>query len=118
MADTANKEQQPPGTDGEKVSKNALKKAEKAKAKADLIADKKAVTAGDAAGAANDAADAVDVSKDRYGDLPLIQSEEKVDRKLVKVKDLNGDLANQLVWLRGRLQVCILLLDSFYCCCV
>ena len=42
-----------------------------------------------------------DYSKDRYGNLPLIQSTEKPERSMLKVQDLTaGDVK---VWLRGRL---------------
>ena len=42
-----------------------------------------------------------DYSKDLYGVLPLIQSTEKPERKLLKVKELSAGDAK--VWLRGRL---------------
>jgi aspartyl/asparaginyl-tRNA synthetase len=35
--------------------------------------------------------------------LPLIQSQEKVDRKLYPVRDINETLAKQTIWVRGRL---------------
>ncbi|OQV23324.1 Aspartate--tRNA ligase, cytoplasmic [Hypsibius exemplaris] len=101
----ADKEQVPPvdGVDGAKLSKGALKKAEKAAKKAEIIAEKKAQV-GDTAPA--DPADGEDVSQGHYGEQPLIQSKEKVDRNLIKVKELskeNGKLVDQLVWIRGRL---------------
>lgn len=49
--------------------------------------------------------DGEDYSKGLYGLYPLIQSKEKVDRALVNVSDLNADLADKKVWLRGRLFV-------------
>jgi hypothetical protein len=73
------------------VSKNAAKKAEKEKEKAAKkaeFAEKKAAT-GDS-GTVSNSTDAEDISKDFYGDLPLIQSKEKVTRDLGKVKDLTG----------------------------
>jgi aspartyl-tRNA synthetase len=101
--DSANKEQKPPADaeDGQKLSKNALKKAEKAAKKAEFVAEKKA-TSGDTTTV--EPADLEDVARDRYGDLPLIQSREKVTRDLLKVRDLDGSMADQLVWLRARVQ--------------
>lgn len=46
-----------------------------------------------------------DYSKDFYGNLPLIQSKEKVDRTLVNVSELNLNLVDTKVWLRGRVFV-------------
>lgn len=46
-----------------------------------------------------------DVSKNFYGNFPLIQSKEKIDRKLLNVSDLNASLAETKVWVRGRLFV-------------
>ncbi len=44
-----------------------------------------------------------DYSSQFYGVLPLIQSKEKVDRKLYDVSELNESMADQKVWTRGRL---------------
>lgn len=49
--------------------------------------------------------DEEDYSKGLYGLYPLIQSKEKVDRVLVNVSDLNSELADTKVWIRGRLFV-------------
>jgi len=46
-----------------------------------------------------------DVSKDLYGVFPLIQSDRKIDRELVDVSKLNGNLADTKLWVRGRLFV-------------
>lgn len=46
-----------------------------------------------------------DYSKGLYGNLPLIQSKEKVDRTLVNVSDLKLNLVDSKIWLRGRLFV-------------
>ncbi|XP_076456019.1 aspartate--tRNA ligase, cytoplasmic-like isoform X2 [Babylonia areolata] len=44
-----------------------------------------------------------DVSEGRYGNLPLNQSQEKVQRKIHKVCELTSALADQKVWVRARL---------------
>lgn len=44
-----------------------------------------------------------DVSKGRYGDFGIVQSKEKLDRKLIYVKDLTPALHEQKIWTRGRL---------------
>ncbi|XP_048340454.1 aspartate--tRNA ligase, cytoplasmic [Sphaerodactylus townsendi] len=44
-----------------------------------------------------------DYAKERYGVLPLIQSQEKPDRVLVQIKDLTGVKADEVVWVRGRI---------------
>ena len=49
--------------------------------------------------------DEEDYSKGLYGNYPLIQSKEKVDRVLANVSELNADLADTKIWLRGRLFV-------------
>lgn len=46
-----------------------------------------------------------DISKGLYGNFPLIQSKEKVDRTLVDVCNLKPELADSQVWVRGRLFV-------------
>lgn len=45
-----------------------------------------------------------DVSEGCYGNLPLIQSRERIDRKILALKELTADLADQKVWVRARLQ--------------
>lgn len=57
----------------EKQSKNALKKAEKEAAKAQKKAERAAAMAAQQAGKAEDTGD---VSKDKYGVLPLVQSKD------------------------------------------
>jgi hypothetical protein len=49
--------------------------------------------------------DEEDYSKEFYGVFPLIQSKDRIDRVLTNVSDLNGDLADTKVWIRGRLFV-------------
>lgn len=35
--------------------------------------------------------------------MPLIRSKEKVDRQLVAVRDIDENMAKQVIWIRGRL---------------
>ena len=44
-----------------------------------------------------------DVAEGRYGNLPLNQSQEKVQRKIYKICELTPDLADKKVWVRARL---------------
>ena len=44
-----------------------------------------------------------DYSKEFYGNYPLIQSKDKVDRTLTNVVELNESLVDSRVWVRGRL---------------
>ncbi|XP_075226292.1 aspartyl-tRNA synthetase [Lycorma delicatula] len=44
-----------------------------------------------------------DISVGKYGTLGLIQSTEKLDRKFTDVKELDVELKDHLVWVRGRL---------------
>ena len=46
----------------------------------------------------------VDVAEGRYGDLPLIQSAERIERRIYDLKELTKDLAEQKIWVRARLQ--------------
>ena len=48
--------------------------------------------------------DEKDVSQGCYGNLPLIQSQERIDRKILALKELTADLADKKVWVRARLQ--------------
>lgn len=46
----------------------------------------------------------MDVSVGSYGQINMIQSREKFeDRNFKAIKDLNKELEDQTVWLRGRL---------------
>lgn len=46
----------------------------------------------------------IDVSVACYGQMKMVQSVEKFeDRKFKAIKELNKELENQTVWLRGRL---------------
>lgn len=80
--------------------KNAAKKAAKKEAKAAKRAEHKA-----ASGAPQtEQTSEDDVSKGKYGNLPLIRSESSYPRRdFVAVTDLNKDLAGKIVWIRARL---------------
>ncbi|WP_353802590.1 hypothetical protein, partial [Acinetobacter baumannii] len=43
-----------------------------------------------------------DYAKERYGVSSMIQSQEKPDRVLVRIKDLTEEKADEVVWVRGR----------------
>uniref|UniRef100_A0A669BD46 Aspartate--tRNA ligase, cytoplasmic n=1 Tax=Oreochromis niloticus TaxID=8128 RepID=A0A669BD46_ORENI len=43
-----------------------------------------------------------DFAKDRYGVSAMVQSQQKLDRELVRVQDLTPEKADQLIWLRAR----------------
>ncbi|GAB6032101.1 Aspartate--tRNA ligase, cytoplasmic [Chamberlinius hualienensis] len=43
------------------------------------------------------------ISKDFYGNLPMLQSKDRVDRQLTAVKDINSSLNDKTIWIRGRL---------------
>uniref|UniRef100_A0A8I6GK46 Minichromosome maintenance complex component 6 n=1 Tax=Rattus norvegicus TaxID=10116 RepID=A0A8I6GK46_RAT len=45
---------------------------------------------------------AEDYAKERYGVSSMIQSQEKPDRVLVRVKDLTVQKADEVVWVRAR----------------
>lgn len=87
------------GPDGQPLSKKALKKQAKDQEKAAKKASRQ--TADDANKQGGDTE--VDVSEGHYGKMPMLQSFEKVDRKLLRVKDLTSALSGQQIWLRGRL---------------
>ncbi|XP_043264055.1 aspartate--tRNA ligase, cytoplasmic [Colletes gigas] len=83
----------------EEISKKALKKqqkeAEKAAKKAERIAQAQVQLK---------ANEEEDISVENYGDIGLIQSNEKhTERIFTDIKNLISDLENQTVWLRGRL---------------
>uniref|UniRef100_A0A8B9BQT7 Aspartate--tRNA ligase, cytoplasmic n=1 Tax=Anser brachyrhynchus TaxID=132585 RepID=A0A8B9BQT7_9AVES len=44
-----------------------------------------------------------DYAKERYGVSSMIQSQEKPDRVLVRIKDLTEEKADEVVWVRGRI---------------
>nr|CAD7423774.1 unnamed protein product [Timema monikensis] len=78
-------------------SKKALKKEAKDAAKSAKKEERKSVNAG------QQDAEAEDYSSGNYGQPAMIQSEEKLSRTFVEVKDLSEELADQKVWVRGRL---------------
>jgi len=84
------------------MSKKGLKKqqkeAEKAAKKQLQQLEQTAAAAADTAGG-----DAADCAVGRYGVMPMIQSQEKPDRTIVRVGDLVGSRAGEKVWVRGRL---------------
>ncbi|XP_077993597.1 aspartate--tRNA ligase, cytoplasmic-like [Glandiceps talaboti] len=88
----------PLGPDGKPLSKKALKKQQKDAEKA----AKKAERAAARAATEGETQEADDYAKDRYGVCKLIQSQEKVDRQLEKIRELNASKANQTVWIRAR----------------
>ena len=45
-----------------------------------------------------------DCSEGRYGVMRMIQSTERIDRKILNLKELTADIADQKVWVRARLQ--------------
>ncbi|CAH2305404.1 aspartate--tRNA ligase, cytoplasmic [Pelobates cultripes] len=78
-------------------SKKALKKQQKEAEKAAKKAEKQAKLASE-----QQAEDEEDFAKDRYGVPAMIQSQEKSDRVLVRVKDLTVENADKTVWVRAR----------------
>ena len=56
-----------------------------------------------------------DYSKDCYGKLPMLQSQEKLSRELHHVKSLINDLGETKVWVRGRLHTSRAKGNGLYC---
>ncbi|XP_052004302.1 aspartate--tRNA ligase, cytoplasmic-like [Xyrauchen texanus] len=48
-------------------------------------------------------ADEDDFAKDRYGLFPMFQSQQKLDRALVRVQELTPEKAEQQIWVRARI---------------
>ncbi|XP_029045433.1 aspartate--tRNA ligase, cytoplasmic [Osmia bicornis bicornis] len=83
---------------GDELSKKALKKQQKEAEKAAKKAERKVQNQ------AQQEMNQEDVSVGKYGEMGLIQSKEKYsERKFIDIKNLNPELENQTVWLRGRL---------------
>ncbi|GAB1865763.1 Aspartate--tRNA ligase, cytoplasmic [Camponotus japonicus] len=84
----------------DEISKKALKKQQKEMQKAAKKAERK-----DQNQSQQESTNEVeDVSVGKYGQMDMIQSKEKFeDRKFTAIKNLNKDLENQIVWIRGRL---------------
>ncbi|XP_072763286.1 aspartate--tRNA ligase, cytoplasmic isoform X2 [Anoplolepis gracilipes] len=84
----------------DEMSKKALKKQQKEMQKAAKKAERKDQTQSQQ----ESTNETEDVSVGKYGQVNMIQSKEKFeDRKFTAVKNLNKNLQNQVVWLRGRL---------------
>ncbi|MCJ8732944.1 hypothetical protein PDJAM_G00217290 [Pangasius djambal] len=79
-------------------SKKALKKQQKEAEKAAKKAEKQAKLAADQQTTEED-----DFAQDRYGVCVMLQSQEKLDRSLVRVCELTPDRAGQTVWVRARI---------------
>jgi len=45
----------------------------------------------------------VDYSAGSYGNAPLNQSQEKLERAVLRIGDLNSTIVDKKVWVRGRL---------------
>ncbi|XP_052716623.1 aspartate--tRNA ligase, cytoplasmic-like [Crassostrea angulata] len=88
------------GPDGQPLSKKALKKLQKDAEKAAKKAEYKAANKP----AQQEAVETEDVSKGKYGNMPMIQSASKPDVEFVELKDLTTNLADEKVWVRARLQ--------------
>ncbi|KAI9352049.1 hypothetical protein BDR26DRAFT_850264 [Obelidium mucronatum] len=89
------------GEDGKPLSAKALKKKQekeekerKKKETADRLAAEKA---------ARDA-NVVDYSSDKYGDLPLNQSQERTGRVRTRIENITAEMADQTVLLSARIQ--------------
>lgn len=78
-------------------SKKALKKQQKEAEKAAKKAEKQAKLVSE-----QQAEEGEDFAKDRYGVPPMIQSQDKPERALVRVKDLTIQKADEVVWVRAR----------------
>ncbi|BFZ22625.1 hypothetical protein BsWGS_25664 [Bradybaena similaris] len=89
------------GPDGQPISKKALKKQQKDAEKAAKKAQHKKPNVQEVG-----ETESADQSKGHYGNLPLNQSQERLQRRLYKVCELEPSLAGQSVWVRGRLHTC------------
>jgi aspartyl-tRNA synthetase len=87
-------------TDGQSSSKKALKKQAKMAEKAAKKSEK-GVKQSDSSLTSGDNEE--DISRGNYGISKMIQSIEKPDRLLIAVKSLDKSMAEQRVWIRGRL---------------
>ncbi|CAG9763162.1 unnamed protein product [Ceutorhynchus assimilis] len=83
--------------ESKKAAKKEAKKAEKAAKKAEHKATNPSETP-------TSASEEVDVSKGKYGNLPMIQSDPTAPKlTFTYIKDLNESLQGQNVWVRARL---------------
>jgi len=97
------KETQPQDSSSQPQQEGPSKKALKKAAKDAEKAAKKAERGAQNAGAAADVESGEDVSKSHYGEMEMLQSREKIDRNLTKVKDLLPAFNEKKLWVRGRL---------------
>ncbi|KAG7276417.1 hypothetical protein CRUP_007477, partial [Coryphaenoides rupestris] len=81
----------------EAQSKKGLKKQLKEAEKAAKKAEKQAKLAAEQQGTEED-----DFAKDQYGNAAMVQSQQKLDRELVRIQDLTPEKADKLIWLRAR----------------
>ena len=84
--------------EGKEPSKKALKKAEKKAEKAAKKQERKAEQEKQTSQAEGE-----DVSKGKYGDLPMIQSKSRPEHSLRDIQSLTAEGAGEEVWVRGRL---------------
>ncbi|XP_005095117.1 aspartate--tRNA ligase, cytoplasmic [Aplysia californica] len=91
------------GPDGKPISKKALKKQQKDAEKAAKKAEYKKQNTQEGA---EQEVQTEDQSAGRYGNLPLNQSQERLDRRLYKVNELQPSISGQKIWVRGRLHTC------------
>lgn len=82
----------------EELSKKALKKQQKEAEKAAKKAQKQQENK------ENEAEQGPDTAEGCYGVMRMIQSTERIERKIYDLKALTPDLADQKVWVRARLQ--------------
>ncbi|XP_018055090.1 PREDICTED: aspartate--tRNA ligase, cytoplasmic isoform X3 [Atta colombica] len=88
---------------GEEMSKKTFKKQQK-ELKAAKKAEGKAQSVSYSHSQQEFTNESEDVSLGKYGQMNMIQSKEKFeDRKFTAIKNLDKNLENQMVWLRGRL---------------
>ncbi|KAM4024437.1 aspartate--tRNA ligase, cytoplasmic isoform 2-T2 [Anomaloglossus baeobatrachus] len=87
----------PRAAEDQAQSKKAQKKQQKEAEKAAKKAEKQAKLASE-----QQADEGEDFAKDRYGVSAMIQSQDRPERVLVRVKDLTLQKANETVWVRAR----------------
>lgn len=93
-------EDKPKNPDTEELSKNAAKKAERKRLKAIRPSANKSNTPQ----TQQESILEDDVSKDKYGNLPLIRSESNPPkREFINVTELNKELVGKVKWIRARL---------------
>ncbi|ELT90819.1 hypothetical protein CAPTEDRAFT_148058 [Capitella teleta] len=98
MADKENGQTVQLGPDGQPMSKKGLKKLQKEAEKAAKKQERQKQIQ-----QAADATQQDDFAKGCYGNLPMIQSREKVDRELKPIAAVDQSMDGQKIWVRGRL---------------